>query len=357
MANIIDYLLWRGDLSFDNSPINELDKIIFARISYLPFSEIDFKEVETVKDLSKKFRKVKKDKFIWPDDVKFIELLGESNRFKNFKITDYIEIIDFSAEKQYASITIHISDKLKYISFRGTDATIVGWKEDFNMSFSYNMPSQLEALKYLNEISKKYSNSEFILGGHSKGGNVAVYAAIYAENDIKSKIKEIINADGPGFSAEIIEDKRYIDISHKIKTFIPQSSIIGRILEHEEDYIVVQSNQKGILQHDIYSWEVGPTFLIQIKEVSKESKIMNNFTKEWLSSTTPAEREQFINIIYDILEKSNVKSTTDIPTALLKNTKLVLNNIHNIDKEDKKNIENMISQIITLMKKAIKNTK
>jgi hypothetical protein len=353
----MDYLMWRGDLSFKNSPMNELDKIIFARMSYLPFSEIKFEEKNSIKDLSKKFNKVKKEKFLWPGDDKFIELLGETNRFKNFEVTDYVEIIDFSAEKQYSSITIHISDKEKYISFRGTDASIVGWKEDFNMSFSYNIPSQLEAVEYINKIGVKYPDSSFILGGHSKGGNVAVYAGIYADSNVKPRIKEIINADGPGFSSNVIEDKKYIEIAPKIKTYIPQTSIVGRLLEHEEEYLVVKSTQKGILQHDIYSWEVGPTFLIQLKEVTKESQIMNNFTKEWLSTTTPEEREKFINIIYDILEKSNVKQTSEIPKVLLKNTKLVLNNFQNIDKEDRKRIENMILQMVSLMKNAIIYTK
>ena len=266
MANILDYIIWRGDLSFNNSKLNELDELIFARMSYLPFKEIDFKDNETLREISYKFISINKEKFLWPGDDKLISMLGESRRFQNLKVSDYIEITDTHAEKQYASITIHLSDKEKYISFRGTDSTLVGWKEDFNMSFLYDIPSQLEALKYLNNIGTKYPNSELIVGGHSKGGNVAVYSSIYADDTIQNRIKKVINAEGPGFSENVINDERYARIKDRIKTFIPQESIIGRILEHEEDYIVVKSNQKGIMQHDIYSWEVGPTFLIQIKD-------------------------------------------------------------------------------------------
>ena len=355
MHNILDYIIWRGDLSFECDKLNELDKLIFARMSYLPFSEINFKEKETIKDLSLKFLNVSKEKFLWPFDDKLIELLGESNRFKNLLVSDYVEIMDIEAEKQYASITIHLPENKKFISFRGTDSTIVGWKEDFNMSFLYNIPSQLEAVKYLNKIGKKYSNTSLILGGHSKGGNVAVYAGIYADEEIKTRIEEIINAEGPGFSENVINDEKYTKIKNRIKTYIPQESIIGRILEHQEDYIVIRSNQKGILQHDIYSWEVGPTFLIQIKEVTRESQIMNNLTNEWFHSTTPEARKRVINVLYDILANSDVKKTSDIPKAILKNTKVVLNNFKNINDDDKKEVEKMIKQIMELIKNIVKD--
>ena len=354
MPNILDYVMWRGDLLFENDKINELDKLIFARMSYLPFKEIDFKGKEKIKNLSNKFLKVKKEKYLWPGDDKLIEMLGESNRFQNVEVSDYYEIMDEEAEKQYASITIHLPDDKKYISYRGTDSSIVGWKEDFNMSFSYNIPSQLEGVKYLNRIGKKYPNSSLILGGHSKGGNVAVYAGIYADEDVKKRIEQIINAEGPGFPENVINDDKYSKIKDKIKTYIPQESIIGRILEHQEDYIVIRSNQKGILQHDIFSWEVGPTFLIQIKEVTRESQIMNNLTNEWFLSTTPKARERVINVLYDVLAKSDVKKTSDIPKALLKNTKVVLSNLKQLDEEDKKEVEKMINQVIKLIKKIIK---
>lgn len=355
MANILDYIMWRGDLSFECDKLNELDKLIFARMSYLPFKEIEFKGKEKIKNLSYKFLKIKKEKFLWPGDDKLIEMLGESNRFQNVEVSDYYEIMDAEAEKQYASITIHIPNDKKYISYRGTDSSIVGWKEDFNMSFSYNIPSQLEAVKYLNKIGKKYPNSSLILGGHSKGGNVAVYAGIYADEDIKERIEQIINAEGPGFPENVISDVKYSKIKDRIKTYIPQESIIGRILEHQEDYIVIRSNQKGILQHDIYSWEVGPTFLIQIKEVTRESQIMNNLTNEWFHSTTPEARERVINVLYDILAKSDVKKTSDIPKALLKNTKVVLNNLKQLDDEDKKEVEKMVKQIMELVKNIVKD--
>ena len=354
MSNILDYIMWRGDLSFENDKLNELDKLIFARMSYLPFKEINFDGKETIRNLSIKFSNVGKGKFLWPYDDKLIEMLGSSNRFQNIEVSDYLEIMDTKAEKQYASITIHLPHNIKYISFRGTDSTIVGWKEDFNMSFSHNIPSQLEAVKYLNMIGKKYPNSSLILGGHSKGGNVAVYAGIYANDSITNRIEQIINAEGPGFSESVINDEKYTRLKDRIKTFIPQESVIGRILEHQEDYIVIRSNQKGLLQHDIYSWEVGPGFLIQIKEVTHESQVMNAFTNEWFNTTTPEEREKVINVLYEILAKSDVKKTSDIPKVLLKNTKVVLKNLKDMNEEDKKEVEKMINRVMKLIKNIIK---
>ena len=184
MPNIIDYLKWRGDLTFKQDNINEVDAIILARFSYLPFKEINFAKKHTISEISNKMQDLNLDKFIWEDDKEFIIKLGNTRRYKDLIITDYKEILDIESEKQFAAITIWLPNKYKYVSFRGTDMSLVGWKEDFNMSFMKNIPSQKEAVTYFNEIGKKYWD-KFIIGGHSKGGNIAVYAAMFCEDRVK----------------------------------------------------------------------------------------------------------------------------------------------------------------------------
>ena len=143
-----------------------------------------------------------------------------------------------------------------YISFMGTDMTIYGWKEDFNMAFMENVPCQILGKKYLEDISKKYHNKKIRIGGHSKGGNVAVYSAITSSEKVKKRIVKVYNYDGPGFNKNIIDKYETDDILEKIETYIPQDSIIGRLLNHKEKKTIIQSIEKGILQHDIYSWQV-----------------------------------------------------------------------------------------------------
>jgi len=191
MPNIIDYLNWRGDLSFKQDKINEVDKIILARFSYLPFKDILLENKDSIENISYKMKELSTEKFIWKADKEFIVKLGKSKRYKDLIITDYQEILDLEAQKQFAAVAIWLPNMCKYISFRGTDMSLVGWKEDFNMSFMKDIPSQKEAVKYLNEIGRKY-RTKLILGGHSKGGNIAVYAAMFCDSKIQKKILEII---------------------------------------------------------------------------------------------------------------------------------------------------------------------
>ena len=347
MSNILDYISWRGDLPFSNYKLNEIDKLIFMRLSYLPFANIGLHKdtTITIKNVMERMQHISEEYYIWPEDKRLITLLGTSERFKNLVLSDFVEFSDKSLEKQFAAIVISLSDELKIVSFRGTDMSLIGWKEDFNMSFKANIPSQVEGVYYLNEIGNKYKDSDFILLGHSKGGNIAMYASIYCMDHIKLNIREIITADSPGLSEDILNDIKYNDVKTKIVSFIPQTSIVGRILEIRNNYTVVQSSGKGFMQHDIYTWDVGPTFLIQIKDASKESDFANNVMKEYLSKTTPEDREKFINIVFEILLSLEVETVTDIPKVLLKNTNKALKKYKNISPEDKLQVENMMKQI------------
>lgn len=356
MSNIIDYLKWRGDLEFSRDSINEIDYIILARFSYLPFKNIKLEELDTIKNISAKMKNLSIENYLWNDDKNFIQVLGETKRYKDLKVSDYIEIFDVSAEKQFSAITIWLPNKMKYISFRGTDLTLVGWKEDFNMGFMRDIPSQKEAVKYLNEIANKY-NDELIIGGHSKGGNLAVYSAIFCEDYVKDRIKTIINAEGPGLDKDIISTENYKKILNKIQTYIPQSSIIGRLLEHEEEYQVVKSIQKGIMQHDIYSWEIEPTKLIRIPKFTNDSEIFNGIIRNWLKNTTPQQREKFINIIYEIVAETQIQKMSDFKIETLKKIRIILNGYIHTEDEDKKEIAQMLKLILATTIKVLKENK
>lgn len=341
MPNIIDYLNWRGDLSFKKDTINEVDKIILARFSYLPFKDILLENKDCIENISNKMKDLSLDKFIWKDDKEFIIKLGQTKRYKDLVVTDYQEILDLEAEKQFAAVTIWLPNRYKYISFRGTDMSLVGWKEDFNMSFMQNIPSQKEAVRYLNEIGGKYI-TKLILGGHSKGGNIAVYAAMFCKDRIKRKIVEIINADGPGFDESVFNTENYIKTLEKVNTYIPQSSIIGRLLEHDEDYEIIHSTQKGIMQHDIYTWQVNATNLVRISNLTNDSQFVNKVLRDWLKNTTPEQRKNFVNIIYDVLISTEAKSVSDFGIDTFKKVTTVIKSYKNIDKEERKEIETMI---------------
>ena len=353
MPNINDYLKWRGDLTFKQSPLNEVDNMILSRFSYLPFNKVNIKENETIGSIVKRLTKFGVEEFNIEGDKPLVDNLNNCIRFRDLKLTDYVEDTDLKLEEQFAAITIHLNDKEMYISFCGTDNTLVGWKEDFNLSFMQNIPAQLAGVKYLKDISHKY-NKKMYIGGHSKGGNVAVYAAVFSGKEIQNKIINVTNHDGPGFDETIIGTDEYKRILDKLYTYIPQSSIIGRLLEHEEKYKVVKSVEKGIMQHDIYSWQVLGTRIVQMKEVTNGSELINRTIKTWLKETTPDQRKNVIDILYNVIESTNAVTMREISSARMKNVAKMLKSYRNVDEKDRKMINKVFVGLGMAAKESIK---
>ncbi len=271
-------------------------------------------------------------------------------RFADMQITKYVNKINLEEEKQFGAITILMPDDTIYVSFRGTDNTLVGWKEDFNMSFREKVPSQMDAVSYLNEIARIYQNP-LRIGGHSKGGNMAVYAASFCKESFKERIIKVYNNDGPGFHEVIVENPKYQKTLEKVHTFVPQTSIIGRLLYHEENYTVVQSTQKGVMQHDLYTWQLQGKEFIHLEEVDKESKFMDKTIKQWLDEVSKEQRGAFINQVFEILQATEADTLTQMRKNWLKNAKIFMATYKNMDEETK----NMMTKTMEALFVIIKN--
>lgn len=229
MSNINDYLEWRGDIPISSKfRFNEVDSMILARFSYLRFDKIKMKKEDTIEEISNRMKILNNEEFLYNGDKELITNLGESARFKDMLVTDYVKTNEKENEKQFGAVTVHISDKEMYISYIGTDSTVYGWKEDFNMAFMDSVPCQIAGKEYLKKIAKKYPDKKIRIGGHSKGGNVAVYSAITADKEIQDRIIKVYNYDGPGFNKEIINKYKTSAILKKIETYLPQDSIIRK---------------------------------------------------------------------------------------------------------------------------------
>ena len=352
MANIFDYIQWRGDISLSKDEFNEIDNLILSRFSYFPFDGIiKENEVVTIKELSERFKEkdISKMPILWEDDVNLFPAMGQSKRFGEMKATRYVNKISIEQEKQFAAITIIMPDDTIYISYRGTDDTVVGWKEDLNMTFKSHIPSQIDAVKYLEEIAEEYPN-KLRIGGHSKGGNLAVYAAVFANDAIKNRIVNIYNNDGPGFNDKIIETKEYKEMIDRVNTYIPQDSIFGRLLNHEEKYTVVNSTQKGVMQHDLYSWQLLGKRFVYLKEVTNGSKFIDKSIKAWLEQIDIDKREQVIDIIFQVINSTNAETLSDLKTHWFANAKILINSYKLIDPESKKMILETLSALIKIAK-------
>lgn len=343
MSNINDYLLWRGDIRIDDTfNFNEIDSMILARFSYLRFDKIKINGEETIKTISDKMRDLKNDEFLYDGDKELITYLGSSVRFRDMVVTDYIKNRDIEAEKQFGAITIHISEDELYVSYIGTDSTINGWKEDFNMAFMDNVPCQLSGKEYLEKIAGKYPYKKIRIGGHSKGGNVAIYSAITASKNIQDKIIKVNNYDGPGFNKEIIKKYGNSNIINKIETFIPQDSIIGRILNHKEKSTVSFSIEKGLYQHDIYSWQVLRDEMIKEEKNTDMSEDVNKTITGWLEATTNEQRKIFVDSLFELFYSTEAVTFGDISKTLSASIPKILQQYKTISSDDKKTITNML---------------
>lgn len=316
MYDMFDYLEWRGDLSFARAERNPVDMLIFSTLSYIHFDgivpdtpneRISLREAAEYffaqGDLENKVR-VKKD-------IELLKAAAGTERFGRVGVSFYRSVFVPEEETQFAAVTYYLEDGTAVLTFRGTDRTLVGWKEDFNMTFQDSIPAQREALKYLEEFSI-HTLYPIRLTGHSKGGNVAVYAAAKSEKALQHRILEIYNLDGPGFSENMMIDPGYLAIVPKIHSYVPESSIVGVLFEHAEPHTVIKSEQIGLMQHDPYSWKVLRNDFIHMKEMSEGSKIMDQATKAWMMAMTPEERNDLVDVVYDILTSGGAIKTGEL---------------------------------------------
>ena len=349
MANIFDYMKWR-DIELEKLEFNEIDNLILARVSYFPFDGL-IKEDEclTIKEIYSRYLKSNnKEKILWDDDEELFKVLSNSVRFGNMKIFGYVNKVDIKEEIQFSAVTLLTDDNVMYISYRGTDNTIVGWKEDANMSFSELVPSQVDALEYLEKISKMRSEN-IRIGGHSKGGNLAVYASAFCDKEIKDRIIKVYNNDGPGFSSKIIEKPEYKEVIKKVERFIPQSSVIGRFLNTKEKTKVIKSTQKGLMQHDLYSWQVMAN-KFEEAELTNSSEFIDKTITDWLENVSAKQREDFFDCLFEIFYATKAEQFKEIPGKLYSNSKIMIKTYQNLPEESREVINKTLKELFIIGK-------
>ena len=322
MANILDYLDWRGDIPFSVSPLNEIDNLIFSQLSFIDLEGILPARVSAG---SMPLHEAARHYFeAYPDDNEsmglivpaairtLIRRMAECERYRDLRLAGYVSIIDESIQKQFAALTIQIDERQLYVTYRGTDDTLVGWKENFNMSFMQAIPAQLDAVAYLNHVATDTTHPQIYVGGHSKGGNLAIYAAIHCEEAVKHRIVKVYSNDGPGYHREVIESEAYRTMADRIVNIVPQTSVIGRLLEHDECYTVVQSSATGLWQHDGFSWEVKGTKFVDAPALTADSERIERSVKKWIADMDDAQKQAFVEAFYRVLTSTNAKTLTDL---------------------------------------------
>ena len=254
---------------------------------------------------------------------------------------------------QFGAFTAEPGDGSIYVSFMGTDDSLIGWKEDFNMSFIRPIPSQLEAAEYVNETIK-YSRRKIRLGGHSKGGNLAIYAAVKAKPALKRRIIAVYNNDGPGFDREMIESEEYRQMLPKIKTIVPEHSVVGMLLEHEEKYMIVKSSQTGIMQHDAMSWQVCGNRFETVKSVDRTSRMLNEALSNWINGLSRTQRSEFVETLFAIITSSGAVNLSDLSADRFNFAGSALKMYSSLDRETKIMLRRMLKSLTGEFDKARK---
>lgn len=345
ITNIIDYLVWRSDLSFEVDHLNEVDALIFSRFSYMDMKGIldDDHKSMTIKEAYDIYRANEDERPKYAiQDPELFKLMAESTRFKDLKISYHEFLYDTEDVEQFSAVTISIPNIGHFLSFRGTDDTINGWKEDLLMTFDEQVPSQLDALRYVADVAAKLDGDLF-LGGHSKGGNLAVYAALFCNDEIAKRIKGVFSFDGPGLHksvSEKIDDKIALPV---IATYMPQSSIFGKMLTHRELQVVVNSNASGVMQHDIYTWEVVRKDFVLTKEDTATSRIFDQAFHDYLSDLSKSDRKEVVDIIFDAIGECDAKTLEEFSKNLAGNMIKVLKHMSDLDEHEGKLVKDAIS--------------
>lgn len=351
MGNIMDYISWRGDLSFEQSQFNEVDNLILACFSYVNLDGISAVTKQKgigLKKLTKEFMKLHTMKEL-EADKSFIRLapfmmmeMAKSVRFGKCVVRNYVNDIVTEAEQQFAAMEIVLEDGTSYVSFRGTDDTIIGWKEDFNLSTGV-VPAQKRAIEYLQKISE-HTDGMLRVGGHSKGGNLAIYGSVMCKS-AHEKILEIYSNDGPGFSREFQELPEMKEMMPKIIRIIPEYSIIGTLLEHEKEPVIVASSSKGLLQHDGFSWEVQGPALVRRDSLNKTALRFIEILHKWIDGMDMEQKRLLIEDLFATLEASGYENLSEVQSGGLKSLAAMVKRVEKFAPESRGMMQELLTAI------------
>lgn len=314
MGNIIDYVREYGKYTFTEEPLNEVDSLVLCQIVYLNFEGFvpGMEERNAPVSIQSIFVSPERDRIFddyWykEENKELFAAAAQSVRFGSLKMNYYINIINEEEETQFSAMTYILDDKNVYLAYRGTDANIVGWKEDLNLAFSKPVHSQYLSAEYMNRAVGSVAGN-FYAGGHSKGGNLAVYAAMNCADKVRERLIKVFNNDGPGFRPEILEKGKYSEIEERMIKFIPRSSLVGMILELHGNYEIVESKSVGLLQHNAYSWKIDGTAFARAKNMGSGKIFMDAAVNAWILSMQEEEIHAFVDTLYDIISATEAKN-------------------------------------------------
>jgi len=367
MTTVMDYLVWRGDLRFSQDPFNDVDAMVLAMLSYLPLVEVllrgDSMDTITIQQAAGRFMDKyqagqkepdasRQARIPGVDDgiFKLLAAAAETTRFRDIQISRFEQKTDFTIGQQFAALTYSLPDARghKVVAFRGTDNTLIGWKEDFEMAYMEKIPAQESAREYLRKSIGIFSGRVTVCG-HSKGGNLAVYAASRLNWLSRIKVARIINFDGPGFDFSLVSCDPFTGCETKVVNYLPEESIVGMLLEPVGERHVIASSAHGISQHDALNWEVQGKVFIPA-ELATPTLLLEETLKSWLARIPFEKRKVFIEALFDIFGASEGK-TID-PREHLRDISKIVKDFSRLDEDTRK----LLGEVFTALTEQARST-
>ena len=353
--NIIEYVEKNGIYDFSQVPFGEVDSLVISQLSYLKFEGIvpgpsENKDGIVLSDIvkSEKYDSIYHDERYREINSRFFNALCKSIRFGRLILNNFLDVIDGSLDIQFSAMTVEDDKGFKYVVFRGTDDSLIGWKEDLNMTFKTPVPAQKYSVKYLEKVAS-YLEGDFIVGGHSKGGNLSVYAAMNCSDEVRDRIIRIYSHDGPGFITELLEDSCYDKIKDRIVKFVPKSAVVG-LFGNVEDYIVVDCEKMGVKQHNPYNWIIEGFEFKKTEHIGKISSMQAEAINNWSKEMTKEKWALLSDQIFGVFEKAGVTNLNDFNEdfwGTLSRVRLATETIDNETKEQIKGILGMFMDCAT----------
>ena len=343
MKNMLDYIKEFGHVSFEERAFSEIDALVLTELEYLPLEKVvpsdeNGENFVTVKEIAEYMQEHKQELFdenpmmITQERHEVSQVIADAPRFQSLKFFGVVSVWDKDTTKQFAAVTVEVEPSVRLVVFRGTDETLIGWKEDFLMTYSPLVAAQTDAKEYLAKQASLWGG-DLMISGHSKGGNLAIYAAATQEEDVQLRIVDIFCFDSPGLYRSVLETKGYQNIVPLAMRYIPQDSLVGLMLESEVPYVIVKSNATGAMQHSAMTWEIEDGQFIKMEKLTKNSQLNDQTFKKWTESVSDEELELFWNVFFELLFSVGIDTVNDLYGQFMHYVQEFLKAAGNMDEE------------------------
>lgn len=332
-ASILEYLDEYGDKSFSERPFGDADSMILSQLSYLKYDglipdggSVILRELKDTAQTDAVFGDTLAGKL----NRELFARAVKSKRFSETGISHYVNIIDRDVQTQFCAVTFTVPGLEPYVAYRGTDETMIGWKEDFNLTYMDQIPAQRMAVEYLSEAASDI-DGRFYIGGHSKGGHLSIYSAMYVPEDIQDRLIRIYCLDGPGFMKDMLHLEGYERIRDRIVKYLPQSSLVGMLQQRDDNYTVIKSIGVGLLQHNLYTWRVEKGELVPEGDLKEVAKIRDDAINDWIESLPPESRQQFVDSLYEIISGCEADTVAEFWSKFISNSRQIISSFKDTD--------------------------